>query len=87
MIMDEIEWSSLTSVALAPSTPTSVAKFQSICAAEGQQARCCVIPVVSLPSSESLAAANHLKPGIWPGNILRSTLGDSMAQFAFTDVM
>lgn len=31
---------------IAPTTPTSAADFQAICAAIGQEARCCAIPVV-----------------------------------------
>jgi hypothetical protein len=32
---------------IAPQTPTSIANFGAICAAVGQRARCCVLPIVS----------------------------------------
>jgi len=30
----------------APSTPTSADDFETICAADGQQAKCCVLPIL-----------------------------------------
>lgn len=33
-----------------PTVPTNASEFQAECSAIGQQARCCVLPIVSLPS-------------------------------------
>lgn len=48
---------------IAPSSVTSAANFGAVCAAIGQRARCCVIPIVSsspTPSKSSVTFTNKM---------------------------
>lgn len=75
----------LTPIFAAPTTPTSQEDFIDICATEGQQARCCALPIVSrmrLHMNSKHVELTHLPA--WSSSAVRFAPGliDSEAEYS-----